>query len=241
MPLPFTLGSGIYEPRSEDFARAMRRMLPDGYPQTDDSLFFYELQDRSLLGVAGVGATELANGSHPLGPHLLQHNHDASPSIPARLSHHGIVQAQQRDAVGWSRRYFATSLANNAFITLDSSIDWRDRIVRACCRWSDSIDILPGHAGDTAANSTAAVTRAHVARYTGTGGHATVGEGLDRGYHLVLIGDVLIGDVTSEDTGLCLHADATTGALTLRNKTANTLYVTGWVDGSFRLGLRRLD
>jgi len=182
------------------------------------------LQDRSLLGVA--------TGSEPLG-----HAHvrgSARPYIPEALRHTGKVLAQQRGSVGWARRFFATSVAGTSEQLLDATIDWRDRAVRVAFIRSANYDLLPGHAGDAHANDTAAPVFAEViARYTGPGGHATVGAGLDRGYHLVLL-----NDTATEDTGICIYARTTDGALVLRNRTGLTTYVVGWVDASFQLGFR---
>lgn len=274
------------------------------------------LQDRSLLGVAG-DTTGVQCQSHALGT---RRGSNVAPWIPEPYRHHDLVLQQQRGAVGQVRRMFASDVATLAEVVLDTTIDWRDRMVRAHVQRSATYDILPGEADDEhAGDAGAPVFSCLVARYTGTGGHSSLGSGLDVGYHLVLLEDdsggdgyvreatellasnisiggtdiypvsdtlftaapappyfvelidgatteivevtsvvgghllLSVGTVnayvagpgtvgrlhTAEDTGgICIYARTSDGALVLRNRSALTQHVIGFVDASFPLGFR---
>jgi len=183
-------------------------------------------QDRAMMGVASA--------SHPIGKSRHEHTRLSQLRVPAALAHHGLALTQQRSSVGDVRREFAVSVATGVTTTLDATVDWRDRYARLCASYSTAHDIRPGKTDDEQANWTTGVSSVAVARYTG--GNVLIASTGDKdvGYRLV----VIVEGTAGLDNGLTVFADPITGALKIKNGTASTYYVNGWIDASVQLGIR---
>lgn len=105
-------------------------------------------------------------------------------------------------------RFFDFSAAAAATVTLDDSIDWRDRMLQVVLRMSTT-DIRPGNvAGSDELFNAATLYGEHL--YTGTGGTGNYEQQLGA-------------------SGVYILANAGTGALQLRNTTGSTQYGGGLV------------
>lgn len=127
----------------------------------------------------------------------------------------GALTPVRRDApqpaFGRVRRVLAQSVANATTLTVDSTEDWKDRMVVAWIAVSSS-DLRPGQASDT----TIAANAYQVALYSGEGAR-----------------EVQLGA-----TSVYVLVQAGVGGLQIRNASGGTRYVTGWVEASFKTGCR---
>ncbi|MCC7542344.1 MAG: hypothetical protein IT379_39365 [Deltaproteobacteria bacterium] len=119
--------------------------------------------------------------------------------------------------VGMDEVAFALSVANGATAEVDSSVDWRDRLVVVALAVDDT-DIRPGQAADTSFNDAAVAAQTRALWYTGTGGAS---------YELVLEAN-LVAQVNS---------GAPYGVRVI-NTTGGTRRVAGMLLGSTDLGKR---
>ena len=130
----------------------------------------------------------VASKSHPIG--RSRHEHALISGCgrrpPSSITGSSSPAAERDRRV---RRHFAVSIATATTITLDSTLDWRDRFARLCASHSTLHDIRPGKTDDEQANWSAGVTGVAVARYLGANVGFASSADKDRGYALVLIAE----------------------------------------------------
>lgn len=131
-------------------------------------------------------------------------------------------------AAGGLRRVFACDLATATALVLDTSVDWRDRMLSWLVGYSAS-DIRPGGAADDdIANGTATLT--YACGYMGPGfGGAGQPSNLD---------DYTAAPLGVGEFDVALYARASDGALMLRHTFGATRYFVGWIEATFQLGAR---
>jgi hypothetical protein len=150
---------------------------------------------------------------------------DAFP-LGAKLDAHGIPEIwriersqligrtpERQPFAGQNWRWLHATAANGAEVVLDSTIDWRDRLLfgAGLRHTADAVTINGG-------------TRWNCARYMGPG---ETGASTPKGYGVLI-----------EAENLVIRARLSDGALVLRNQTGATRYVAGIICGSPQLGPR---
>lgn len=181
----------------------------------------------ALVQVEGLppsfGVDEVLSEATPLGP-ICQGDppialewtmkRTDSEQLTRATEERGTYKLRQKVA-GSIRRVFDNGILPGTE-TIDTSEDWRDRVVYFHAI-SSSSDLRPYQVGDTGINVVASQHRG--GWYTGPGGAS-----YNRSIH-----------ATSEVT---LQVNATTGALEMVNSSAGTRYACGWLHASFKLGPR---
>lgn len=193
-----------------------------------------------LNGLQDAGMLTQGRAIEPTEPHHVPVPVDAMPLGPA-------VRGQPRVPVSWMvsrrngrrdaqapferrqpvagrlRRVFAVEVGIASSVVIDSAHDWRDRMLVGWVAYADE-DIRPEEAADSYIAS-GIISQTRLATYTGPGrpsGAASTGQ-----YLLAVQG-----------TDLVISARATDGALEVRNDTAETRWLVGWLEAGFPLGPR---
>lgn len=116
--------------------------------------------------------------------------------------------------IGAANRFFDFTVGNLATAEIDTSIDWRERLVFVALKFAAATDIRPGGAQGTLYGG---ATQRRVHLYTGTGGTGAYRKQI-------------------ETTGVYVQADAATGALQIRNESGATIYGAGLVIATGHVG-----
>lgn len=185
----------------------------DGAPVEPHELNW--LQDGGVYSQGEQGEDEDAVVGMPLGP--IKRGHTRTPIVwtyERRRGRQNDPRVTKRQPVaGRLRRYLSCDVPAGGSVALDTTEDWRDRILHGALSFSAS-DITPGGAAEATINSGGTLSRGI---YTGPGG-AT---------YAFAVG-----------ANLSLTADSSTGALTITNSSGSTQYATGMLEASFPLGPR---
>jgi hypothetical protein len=148
----------------------------------------------------------------------------------ATLGNDVTGMAQDVYSVVWQAKNGITS--GSAPVTIDDSIDWRDRFCEGACVFAAALSELPGGASDTSFNARA---RTHAVNgyfdgWTSTGGYSAVaGAGTPVGAGTPPV-DGAAGvrstyfQLEKGGTDLRMFADPTTGALCLYNNSGGTVF-----------------
>lgn len=173
------------------------------------------LQDASIMSQAIATDADTL----PLGPECR-----GNPPIAEEWTVRGEVVRQPVAGQAW--RYFTMALGATEERTIDSSVDWRDRLVTVFGLADPSADFLPGDAGDATVSETDAASYQSVSFYTGPGA-ATPS-----------------GDYTVDFTGagnLRLFADEDDGSLVVVSDAAFVVNIVGVIMATPQLGPRSVN